>query len=204
MAQVRAPSGADRDAHANDAPHQARRRTVAAPVSATPCVLSQSLCTPVMSESSGRRISMPASDGIHPGGRRPRLLTGLLECGLCSAQLRASPRSRHETRWRPVPGSKMNDPYAFQWSQPRYVCRRGHLAIVAQPLEQLIKTAVAADRPGETLAAAITRIVVAPGRPGCNHFDPYRLHIVWRDPAIRTTPLRRLYDQAGGPALALG
>lgn len=200
MAEVRDPSGSARAAHANAPRAQERRRTVTAPVSGIPSVGSLPLCTPHPSEPSERRISIPVGDGIgRRGGRPRRVLTGLLVCGLCDAELRASPRSRHETRWRPVPGSKLNEAFDHQYSQPRYVCPNGrHLAILALPLEQIIEAAVAADRPGETLAGAILRIGVAPGRPGCNHFDPYRVRIVWRDPSIRPTPLRRLWDQAGG------
>jgi hypothetical protein len=138
---------------------------------------------------------MPVTDGIgRHGGRPRRSCTGLLVCGICAAQLRASPRTRHETQWRPVRGSKLNAPYAHHYSQPRYVCPTGHLAIIAEPLERIIVSAIA-DTPTTRESGAIIRIVVAPGRPGCNHFDPYRLRIIWRDPAIRTTPLRRLNDQ---------
>jgi hypothetical protein len=185
-ALVAAPPGGD--AHADDPRGTETRSTVGAPLYAV-------RSTPRTSEPSEPRISIPASDGIvRHGGRPRRMLTGLLVCGICDAQLRASPRTRHETQWLPVPGSKLNAPHAYQYSQPRYVCPTGHLAIIGRPLEQLIKAAVAADRPGDTLAGAIVRIIVFPGRPGCNSFDVYRLRFVYRDPTIRTTPLRLLYE----------
>jgi hypothetical protein len=161
---------------------------VTAPVSATPSTVSPLPCTPQPSGLSERRISMLPRDGIgRHGGRPQRPLTGLLVCGLCGAHLRASPRPRHSIEWRPR--GLTNEPYAVTWSQPRYVCPTGHLAIIAEPLERLISAAMAEG--GEIL-----RVVVAPGRKGCTHFDPYRLRIDWRDPTITRTPLRRLCDQA--------
>lgn len=238
MAQAPARSRARGDAHASTEQSQEGRSTVGAPVSAIPSVVSQLPCAPHISEPSERRISMLACDGIHAGGRRRRLLTGLLVCGLCGAQLRASPRARHSIEWRPH--GLTNEPYAVTWSQPRYVCPVGHLAIIAEPLERLIEAAVAdmstreigkvagvshetvavekrvvrnltpdepparvVDADGKSypgrradIRAAILEVVVAPGRPGCNHFDPYRLRVVWRDPTTPRMSLRRLYDAA--------
>src|SRR5664279_1299582 len=156
MAHVVARSRAG-DAHANDARGTETRWTVAAlPVLATPSITALRLSTLSTSEPNECRISVDASDGIgHHGGRPRRVLTSLLVCGLCAVHLRASPRTRHETQWRPVRGSKLNESYAHHYSQPRYVCPLGHLAIIAEPLERLIEAARTADRPAETLAGAI-------------------------------------------------
>jgi hypothetical protein len=70
------------------------------------------------------------------------------------------------------------------------------LAIIAEPLERLIEVALA-ERHTPQDTHPILSIVVAPGRRGCNHFDPYRLRIAWRDTTVPSTSLRRLYDHMG-------
>ena|SRR5450759_988397 len=196
MAQAPAPCGAERDAHAVYAPSQERGRTVAALVSATPSVSALRLSTLSTSE---RRISIPFRHGIeHTGGRPRRLLTGLLTCGRCGTELRASSRSRPVIRYGPLPLKAR----IITERQATYECSDlRHISILAIETEQRVselverRTGRKADRAG--IASAVLRIVVSPGRPGLARFDNYRLRIVWRDPAIRTTPLRRLYDQAG-------
>ncbi len=188
MAQVRAPCGAG-DAHADIASREEKRSTVGAQLS----------CTPQTSETSERRISSVARDGIQrPGGRPRRLLTGLAVCGRCGAQLLASPRTRHELRFLTGP---TREPYT--WRQPRYVCPDGHhLASLAEPVEQVIKAAVE-QRLGRrllgrledqrrTIAEAIRSVEVLPGTPGATAWDARRLRAVWADGEVtQGVPLRR-------------
>ncbi len=178
------------NAHANDARGTETRWTVAAlPVLAIPPVVSLSPCTTSTSEPGERRISMRFRSGIgHTGGRPRRLLTGIIACGICGAELRASARSRIEIKYGPPPFK--GRPHV--WTQPIYVCPDlRHISILAIETEERIselverRTGRKADRAG--IAAAVLRIVVSPGRPGLAHFDPYRLRVVWQP----------LYDQSG-------
>jgi hypothetical protein len=195
MADVAARSRAH--AHAEDARGTETRWTVAAlPVLGTPSVSSLSPSTLSTSESGGPRISMRFRSGIgHTGGRPRRLCTGLIVCGICAAELRASSRTRHELRYGPPP----RQAWPYTERQPVYVCPDlRHISILATETEQRVgelverRTGRKADRAG--IASAVLRIVVSPGRPGLARFDPYRLRVVWQP----------MYDQAGavlaGPA----
>ena len=180
MIETGAPSGADdRGAHAKPVREISR--------------------TPHTSEPGGRRISIPVRDVIaHTGGRPRRALTGIICCGRCGMKLRAGVRQRIETRWRPIPGAKINEPYTVRWNQPRYTCPSGHLAILATETEERVSQLVqrrtgrlADDR--AAVASAVLRIVVAPGVPGRNHFDPYRLGLVWQPAYARVGAIQAAY-----------
>lgn len=135
---------------------------------------------------------MPFRHGIDTrdthGGRPRRALTGLIVCGICGAELRASSRSTITVKYGPAPGQVSIDTER----QATYECRQlgaaRHLSVLALETEQRIRELVQ-RRTGRSdraaIAAAVERIVVSPGVPGRSHFDPYRLRIVWR-------PLRSL------------
>jgi hypothetical protein len=129
-------------------------------------------------------ISYPLRDGIGHGGRARRMLTGLLTCGLCGAELRASSTPRQRSPYGPLPPNTST----LRFHQARYICPAfHHIAILATETEERICQLVErrtgrADRPA--IYTAIQSIVVSAGRPGLTRYDPYRLGIEWQ-PAYR-------------------
>jgi hypothetical protein len=121
-------------------------------------------------------------EGRH-GGRPQRLLTGLIVCGRCGAELRASSRTRLYIKYGPPPRGA----YVYTERQATYECpAHRHISILAVETEQQVRELVErrTGRKGDraAIASAVSSIVVSPGVPGRSHFDPYRLRVIWQPP----------------------